>query len=228
MPMKTVLTPNEMLTIERDAMTAFGISGLLLMERAALELLRLCLSLEPKNVLVVCGPGNNGGDGLALARMLHLESVRTSVRLLADESALTEDAQTNAGILRALGVSLSADWPEQAPSLTAGQSFVKSIKPAGCALFLLLAVLVTAVCLTSGRDPIPGYVPPEPASYAQDMPTLARVLEEQVFPALPDYEMSAYVTGDKVTVTIDDAHFVVGRAAVLRYFDEEYIIFERG
>ena len=118
--------------------------------------------------------------------------------------------------------------PEQAPPLTAGQSFVKSIKPAGCALFLLLAVLVTAICLTAGRDPIPGYVPPEPASYAQDMSALAQVLEEQVFPALPDYEMRAAVTGDKVTVTIDDAHFVVGRAAILQYFDEEYIIFERG
>ena len=91
-----------------------------------------------------------------------------------------------------------------------------------------MAVLVTAVCLTAGRDPIPGYQPPEPASYADDMPTLARVLEEQVFPALPDYDMTVAVTGDKVTVTIDSEHFVVGRSAILRYFDEDYILFERG
>ena len=117
--------------------------------------------------------------------------------------------------------------PEE-PRPTAGQDFVRRIRPLGCVLFLALAVLVTAVCLTAGRDPIPGYHPPEPASYANDMPALARVLEEQVFPALPAYDMSAAVTGDKVTVTIDSDHFVVGRSAILRYFDEKYILFERG
>ena len=111
---------------------------------------------------------------------------------------------------------------------TAGQAFVKSIRPAGCVLFLVLAVLVGAVCLTAGRDPIPGYQPPEPASYAGDLTVLADALESQVFPALPDYDMQAAVTGDTVTVTIDDAHFVVGRAAILRYFPEQYITFERG
>ena len=118
--------------------------------------------------------------------------------------------------------------PLPAEHLTAGQSFVKSIRPAGCVLFIVLAVLVTAVCLTAGRDPIPGYHPPEPASYADDLPTLVSVLEQQVFPALPEYDMQAAVTGDTVTVTIDDAHFVVGRAAILRYFPEEFITFERG
>lgn len=117
---------------------------------------------------------------------------------------------------------------EHQEHLTAGQGFVKSIRPLGCVLFLVVAVLVTALCFTAGREPIPGYHPPEPASYADDMPTLARVLEEQVFPALPEYEMSARVTGDTVTVTIDNAHFVVGRAAILRYFDEQFLTFERG
>lgn len=120
---------------------------------------------------------------------------------------------------------------EQQPAqekLTAGQAFVKNIRPAGCALFLILAVLVAALCLTTGRDPIPGYTPPERASYEKDLSQLVWVLEEQVFPALPEYEMTAAVTGDTVTVTIDDAHFVVGRAAILRYFPEDLITFERG
>ena len=112
--------------------------------------------------------------------------------------------------------------------LTAGQSFVKSIRPAGCALFLILAVLVAAVCLTAGRDPIPGYTPPERASYENDLSQLVTVLETQVFPELPEYTMAARLTGDTVTVTIDDAHFVVGRSAILRYFPEDLITFERG
>ena len=117
---------------------------------------------------------------------------------------------------------------EREEKLTAGQQFVKNIRPLGCVLFLLLAVMVTAVCLTAGRNPIPGYTPPERASYENDLPRLVSVLEEQVFPALPEYTMSAAVTGDTVTVTIDDAHFVVGRSAILRYFPEDLITFERG
>ena len=116
-----------------------------------------------------------------------------------------------------------------APKKTAGQQFVKAIRPAGCALFLLLAVLVAAICLTSGRNPIPGYQPPQTAEYYAENPaSLAAELEENVFPALPEYDMTAAVTGDTVTVTIDSDHFVVGRAAILRYFDESLVTFRRG
>ena len=112
--------------------------------------------------------------------------------------------------------------------LTAGQSFVKSIRPAGCALFLILAVLVAVLCLTSSRDPIPGYTPPERASYENDLSHLVWVLEEQVFPKLGQYGMTAEVTGDRVTVTVTEGNFSAARAAILRYFPEDLITFERG
>ena len=118
--------------------------------------------------------------------------------------------------------------PAEEEKLTAGQSFVRSIRPAGCALFLIVAVLVGAVCLTAGRDPIPGYTPPERASYENDLPQLVSVLTEQVFPALPEYEMTAAVTGETVTVTVEQGNFAAARAAILRYFPEDLIIFERG
>ena len=115
-----------------------------------------------------------------------------------------------------------------AEDLTAGQAFVKSIRPAGCALFLIVAVLVAAVCPTAGRDPIPGYRPPERASYENDPPALVSVLEEQVFPRLPDYDMTAAVTGDTVTVTVEQGNFAAARSAILRYFPQDLITFERG
>lgn len=114
------------------------------------------------------------------------------------------------------------------PKPTAGQTFVKNIRPAGCALFLILAILVTAVCLTSGRDPVPGYEAPQTMNfYAENPEALVAELETGIFPAL-EYDMTAAVTGGTVTVTIEDESFVIGRAAILRYFDESLFTFERG
>ena len=94
------------------------------------------------------------------------------------------------------------------------------IRPAGAALFLIVAVLVTVLCLTSGRDPIPGYQAPQTTEYYAAHPeALAAELEENVFPALPDYGMTAEITDGGVTVAIDSAHYIKGRAALLQYFD---------
>lgn len=118
--------------------------------------------------------------------------------------------------------------PETEGKLSAGQAFVKNIRPAGCALFLILAILVTAVCLTSGRNPVPGYEAPQSGEYYAENPeALVSELEDNLFPAL-EYDMSANLTGDTVTVTIEDENFVIGRAAILRYFDESLFVFERG
>ena len=59
---------------------------------------------------------------------------------------------------------------------------------------------------------------------------LAAELETNGFPALPDYTMSAAADdgASTLTVTVDSEHFVAGRAAILRYFDESLFSFERG
>jgi hypothetical protein len=121
--------------------------------------------------------------------------------------------------------------PEPDPHATAGQAFLQRIGPAGMALFLVLAVLVTWICLTSGRDPVPGYAAPQTTEYyAAHLDELAEELKTNVFPALPEYTMSAAAEdgGTTVTVTIDSEHFVAGRGAILRYFDESLFSFERG
>jgi hypothetical protein len=111
---------------------------------------------------------------------------------------------------------------------TAGQDFVARIRPAGCVLFLVLAVLVAVICLTAGRTPIPDYTPPlSMEEYAQSPAALVQELEDNVFPALPDYTMSAQLQDGTVVITIDSDHFVAGRAAILRYFDEDLVTFQR-
>ena len=69
--------------IEQIAIEELGIPSILLMEHAAFGLAKHCLEfladkINPK-VLIVCGPGNNGGDGLALARILQNKGVETKV-----------------------------------------------------------------------------------------------------------------------------------------------------
>lgn len=75
------------------------------MENAAIGLLpaaRQMLGKDERTVVIVCGPGNNGGDGLALAR--HLLNDRVSVRVvtLAEPETLRGDAAVNMQIIQRL------------------------------------------------------------------------------------------------------------------------------
>ena len=109
---------------------------------------------------------------------------------------------------------------------SAGQDFVKKIGPAGCILFLALAVLVTALCFTAGKDPIKGYEAPQNTEYyVNHLDELADELNENVLPYL-EAPSAAAVTGSTVTVTVDADSFVPTRAAVLRYYDESLLSFE--
>ena len=116
-----------------------------------------------------------------------------------------------------------------APSETAGQQFVKRIRPAGCVLFLALAVLVTVICLTSGRDPIKGYEAPQSTEYYAAHPEeLAAELTENVFPALTGYDLTAEAGENAVTVTVENGNLAAARSAILRYFDQSLLEFRRG
>ena len=118
--------------------------------------------------------------------------------------------------------------PEGGEKPSTGQDFIKKIGPAGCALFLLLAVLTAVLCLTVGKDPIPGYKPPHDTAYwAAHTNELAAELTDNVLPRL-EYPARAEADGDVVTVTIGSDGFVVTRAAVLRYFDESLFSFREG
>ena len=110
--------------------------------------------------------------------------------------------------------------------MTAGQDFVKRIGKLGCVLFLAAAVLVTALCLFSGRDPIKGYEPPQDTEYWQTHPQeLALELRKSVLPYL-EGEPESTVSDSGVTVTMDRTQYAAVRSAVLRYFDSSLVSFE--
>jgi len=90
-----------------------------LMQRAGLATARLALALAPhaQRIDVVCGPGNNGGDGLVAARHLHTAGKTVRVWLLAQPDAdghprLPADAQAALVQARAAGVGIAAELPE--------------------------------------------------------------------------------------------------------------------
>ncbi len=82
--------------IDRWAIDECGIPGIELMERAGAGLAELVRARAPEGpVAVVCGKGNNGGDGLVAARLLRDSGREVEVLLLAEPQALHGDARTN-------------------------------------------------------------------------------------------------------------------------------------
>lgn len=77
-------------------------------------------------VRVVCGKGNNGGDGLVLARALHVWGHAVRVLLVADPATLSPDAAANWKTASAAGVPAEAVWPfddERLQSVLAGAAW---------------------------------------------------------------------------------------------------------
>jgi NAD(P)H-hydrate epimerase len=79
-PHRPVLA-SEARAADAEAASAFGVPTLVLMDHAGRELARVVESLLPREgrVAVLCGPGNNGGDGYACARFLRSHGVETRV-----------------------------------------------------------------------------------------------------------------------------------------------------
>ncbi len=100
-----VLTAEEMQAVDRHAIDILGIPGLVLMENAALGVVDALLESYPKaeKVAVFCGPGNNGGDGFAVARLLVTRGLSVET-LLVGSSEPRGDAAVQRQICENLGI----------------------------------------------------------------------------------------------------------------------------
>ena len=113
--MKYLVTGSEMQQYDANTTEYFHTPSLLLMECAAFSLSEeIKQAIQPSDsVLIVCGTGNNGADGLACARMLLLENYNVHVFLAGDEQKATLQFQTQEQIFKAYGFSfinsISAD-----------------------------------------------------------------------------------------------------------------------
>ncbi|MCA9036989.1 MAG: NAD(P)H-hydrate epimerase [Planctomycetaceae bacterium] len=111
------LSRDQVRNIDACAIRELGIPGALLMENAArglCDILMEKLDDEPHpRVLIVCGTGNNGGDGLALARLLSANGRSASTVIVDDGKLLQGDAELNERILMNAGLFPNRTSPEQ-------------------------------------------------------------------------------------------------------------------
>ena len=161
--MRYIVTPEEMRGIERAAFDR-GVPSLLLMEtaaRRAFEALREMLPGGGKAAFL-CGPGNNGGDGLAMARMWRLAGNEAALLLSAPPA--TPDAQANLRYAEALGIKRATEIPADALILVDalfGTGFHGAVDPDSPAGRLIAAANasgrpILSVDIPSGMDGLTG------------------------------------------------------------------------
>jgi len=145
--MKIYLTRQQVRQVDRRAIEEYHIPGVVLMENAARGVaavaLRMLRGRPGRRVLILCGGGNNGGDGLAAARHLHNHGCAVTVALYAGEQAFKGDALINWRIVQAM----------QLPTISARPD---SIRASACDL-VIDAIFGTGLA-EAPRDPFPRVV----------------------------------------------------------------------
>lgn len=102
------LTRAQVREIDRISIEEYHIPGIVLMENAARSAAEVAMKMANtnKSAVIVCGGGNNGGDGLAIARHLHNHGWAVSVHLAIDPSKYKGDARINWEITKAMKLPL--------------------------------------------------------------------------------------------------------------------------
>jgi len=137
--LQRILTAAQMREADRVTVEERGVPGLVLMENAGArvyELLERCFApLREQHVVVLCGKGNNGGDGFVVARQIatRVGKKRLKVVLLSDPERLKGAAAANYRALQGVDVE-----PDIAPDATAWREMLPRLTPATIVLDALL------------------------------------------------------------------------------------------
>jgi len=153
-----ILTASQMREIDRLSTEKLGIPSIVLMENAGRSVAELIIEkfsekfsekfpqLDKDRLTILCGKGNNGGDGFVVARHLLMRGWRPRVVLLADPEDLKGDARKNCSILLQSGYEaqplpiLIGTWPSSRPILP--NLYALGAGTTAVTLFLIFTVLV--------------------------------------------------------------------------------------
>ncbi|MCD8231677.1 MAG: NAD(P)H-hydrate dehydratase [Clostridiales bacterium] len=114
--MKYILNSSQMQQCDANTMGKFQMLSAVLMERAAMAAVSEIEKRYPEptaRVLLVCGTGNNGGDGLAMARLLFLKGYPVQILFPGNEEKCSVEAARQLAIARAYGISVCTRFPEE-------------------------------------------------------------------------------------------------------------------
>jgi NAD(P)H-hydrate epimerase len=170
-----ILTPEQLREVDRLSTEKYGIPSLILMENAGMRVAEVLENefenLDQLTIAILCGKGNNGGDGLVVARQLIQKGCFPFVFLFASEDDMKGDAKTNLNILKGLGypptvVLNEHDWSEEKLELMDAD------------------IVVDALLGTGARKPIEGFYKTVIDSVAEDFPSAAVVAVDVPSPGL--------------------------------------------
>jgi NAD(P)H-hydrate epimerase len=156
-----ILTPEQLREVDRLSTEKHGIPGLILMENAGMRVVEVLEDrfhdLDALTIVILCGKGNNGGDGMVVARQLIQKGCFPFVFLFAGEEELKGDAKTNLKMLKGLGcpptiVTSDHDWAEERLEL------------------LDADIIIDALLGTGARRPVEGLYRTVIESLAQEFP----------------------------------------------------------
>ena len=96
----------QMKAADRHMTEEIGLPSLVLMERAALQTVETMrkAGMDLSRTLIVCGSGNNGGDGFAAARLLREEGRTVEVLFAGREESLSEDCRVQKNFVEKMGI----------------------------------------------------------------------------------------------------------------------------
>ncbi len=135
-----ILTSAQMRALDRDTIEETGIPGIILMENAGIQLYnfleREFEDLDEQKITIICGKGNNGGDGMVLARQLAMRGSFPEVILLAKAADVSGDASVNLNILENMDIPLleitcEDEWLEFVEELEENDIIVDAILGTG-------------------------------------------------------------------------------------------------
>lgn len=111
--MRFLVNSREMRQYDKNTTEFFKVPSLILMEQAAIAACEEIVKSADKkeSILIVCGNGNNGGDGLAIGRLLLLKGYDIDLVLIGDGKKATGSNVTQQEILRAYGKTILNDIP---------------------------------------------------------------------------------------------------------------------
>ncbi|NCB92744.1 MAG: NAD(P)H-hydrate dehydratase [Clostridia bacterium] len=103
--MKKIVTGLQMKALDQYTISDMGVPSLVLMERAALAAVcELEKGFDLSHVLVICGSGNNGADGIAMARILSLRGIKIDIYMAGKMESFTEETRVQWKIAENYGV----------------------------------------------------------------------------------------------------------------------------